>query len=231
MGTARYESSQLPDLPAVQDNVAAMTDTLTTPELGGFDKNRCTVLLDASDLTSVGRALSDATRSVQDVLLFYYSGHSLLDVGSGDLYLMLTGSEYTSLYFTAVSFNRLANESANVGAKHTVIILDCDYAGRALETGTVGYNTYVLCATGPTRRALAVPGERFTAFTGDLLFALRGSSAPPELQEALSLDWIYAAVARQAEQKARPKPQRLSTGDAGSSHSHASCLQIGFAPR
>ncbi|WP_308019981.1 caspase family protein [Streptomyces sp. SP2-10] len=215
MGTAQYESAELPQLLAVQDNVSGMADALTTPGLGGFDKNRCTVLLDASDLTSVGRALADVTRSVHDVLLFYYSGHSLLDVGDGDLYLTLTGSEYTSLYFTAVSFTRLAKELANARAEHTVIILDCDYAGRALRTGAVGDNTYVLCATGPTRRALAVPGERFTAFTGDLLHALRGGSASRELDEVLPLDWIYAHVARQAEDKERPRPQRLSTGDTG----------------
>ncbi|MET7305453.1 caspase family protein [Embleya sp. NPDC005575] len=214
MGTGHYESTQLPQLPAVEANVEAVADALTTPVLGGFDKDRCTVLLDAADLTSVGSALADATRSVDDVLLFYYSGHSLLDE-DGDLYLTLSRSEYTSLYFTAVSFTRLAKELANAGAEHIVIILDCDFAGRALRTGAVGDNTFVLCATGPTRHALAPHSERFTAFTGDFLYALRGGLAPHELDEALPLDWIYAHVARQAENKERPRPQRLSTGDTG----------------
>ncbi|MFG2775307.1 caspase domain-containing protein [Streptomyces sp. NPDC048350] len=214
MGTGHYESAELPQLPAVEANVEAVADTLTTPGLGGFDKDRCTVLLDASDLTSVGSALADATRSVHDVLLFYYSGHSLLDE-DGDLYLTLSRSGYTSLYFTAVSFTRLARELANARAEHTVIILDCNFAGRALQTGAIGDNTFVLCATGPTRYALAPPSERFTAFTGDFLYALRGGLAPHELGEALPLDWIYAHVARQAENKERPRPQRLSTGDTG----------------
>ncbi|QSS95492.1 hypothetical protein H3V39_34115 (plasmid) [Streptomyces sp. M54] len=212
MGTGRYESAQLSDLPAVAANVESVADTLTDPVLGGFDRDRCTVLLDVTDLTSVGRSLADATRSVHDVLLFYYSGHSLLD-DDGDLYLTLPRSEYTSPYFTAVSFTRLAKELANAWAEHTVIILDCDFAGRALQAGAVGGGTFVLCATGPTRVALAPHSERFTAFTGDFLDALRG--APYELDEALPLDWIYAYVARQAENKESPRPQRLSTGDTG----------------
>jgi len=214
MGTGQYENAELPQLPAVEASVEAVADTLTTPGLGGFDKDRCTVLLNASDLTSVGSALADATRSVHDVLLFYYSGYSLLDE-DGDLYLTLSGTEYASLYFTAVSFARLAKELASAGAEHTVIILDCSYAGRALRTGAFGNNMYVLCATGPTQLALAPPGERLTAFSGDFLYALRGGLAPRELDEALPLEWIYAQVARQAETKGRPMPQRLSTGGTG----------------
>lgn len=214
MGTGHYESAEIPQLPAVEANVEAVVDTLTTPGLGGFDKDRCTVLLDASDLPSVGSALADATRSVHDVLLFYYSGASLLDV-DGDLYLTLSRSEVTSIYFTAVSFTRLAKELASAGAEHTVIILDCNFAGRALRTGVFGDNTFVLCATSQRQPALAPKGERFTAFTGDFLYALRGGLAPHELDGALPLDWIYSHVARQAEIKERPMPRRLSTGDTG----------------
>ncbi|MFJ9760460.1 caspase domain-containing protein [Streptomyces sp. NPDC101149] len=214
MGTAHYTSDDLPDLPAVAANVRALRGLLTHSEHGSFDARQCTTLTDVSDLATVGRAVQEASASADDVLLFYYSGHAFLDP-HGELYLSLSGSEFNSPYFTAVSFERLARELEISRAEHTVIVLDCDFAGLAFQRGPIGHSSYVLCATSPTRRALAVPGEEFTAFTGALLVALGGSTAGKELPDTLSLDWIYTELVRQAEAAGRPTPQRLSTGTAG----------------
>src|SRR5262249_3541752 len=97
-----------------------------------------------------------------------------------------------------------------------VVVLDCCYSGTALIGGMSAATsvadhagiegTYLLTASAETKVALAPVGERYTAFTGELLDVLdRGMPGGPDL---LDLNTLYLHLHRELQAKGRPIPQQ-----------------------
>ncbi len=180
VGTARYTSDGLPDLPAVERNLEALRAALTRGGWG-LPPERCTMLLDVEDPRVVLDALADAAAEAEDTLVFYYAGHGMFDPRGGDdqLLLGLAKSEpdrpHQSLSYSGV--RRVLREPSG-RAKRTVVILDCCFSGLAAdfmgEAEQIGNSaditgTYVLTATSPTEMAVSPPDELYTGFTDALL--------------------------------------------------------------
>jgi len=196
IGTAQYR--HLPPLPSTRQNLIGLRDVFTDEALWGLPLESCHVMEDASDPSTVGRAVrAAAAAAVGDgLLLVYYAGHGLIDPHDGALVLALVDSEKDVPHEAGLLYDWIRRAVAASPARRRIVILDCCYAGRASSelsgnnTGTDAVadqaeidKTCLLVSASRNRTAQAPPGERYTAFTGQLLRVLREGLAdgPPVL--------------------------------------------------
>jgi uncharacterized caspase-like protein len=173
---------RLPDIPAVEANLTALRQVLTSPDTGVLRPEFCRVLLDPASADEVGAAFSDMVAAATDLLLVYYSGHGLVDDSNGQLHLALAHTQPHRARWTALPLELLRGEIADSAAVTRVLVLDCCFSGRAIEAMAADQGvtsgqldvagTYTLTSTAANAVSLAPPGDRFTAFTGALLRAL-----------------------------------------------------------
>lgn len=215
IGTGAHAAgSGLPDVPAVSTTLADLEHVLV--QHCGMDRSNVQVLADPRTPLEVGRVVTQSAAQAQDVLLVCYVGHGLVSPG-GELYLATQSTErqpemlaYTALAYTAVRTSLLQNPARSI-----VVILDCCFSGRAV--GVLGAldsavavdlaqvrGGYVLTSAAPEEVALAPPGARHTAFTGELIGLLtRGDPQGPPL---LTLRHAFQYLSRVLPARGFPKP-------------------------
>jgi uncharacterized caspase-like protein len=219
VGTSTYESADLPDLPAVRNNLDDLAAVLTDPALGGLRADHCTILREPADAGAVSRALLRHAGRAYDTLLFYFAGHGLAGMRRRELYLALAGTDLDNPWFTALRYDDLRQlllDSGRFQAINRVVILDCCFSGRAIPdtaaadpSGMVGIEgAYTLTATAANFVALAPLGARNTAFTSELLAVLR--SGVPSGPELLTLNVIYQQVRRAMVARGLPRPEQIN---------------------
>ncbi|SEC47777.1 caspase, EACC1-associated type [Streptomyces melanosporofaciens] len=221
IGTSRY--AHLEQIPAVANNLSALAAALCAPGSWGLAPEHCTVIEDPATAVEVLDAIRTAAEEATDTLLVYFAGHGLVEPRRGELFLGLTGSIQHRSY-TGLPYGTLRDVVLDGRAGRQVMLLDCCFSGRVL--GFMGAaaaeavidqveieGTYLLASVPDTSFALAPPGERHTAFTGELLRLLRqGVPGGPEL---LDLDTVYAQVYAALRAKGRPLPQKRDRNTAG----------------
>jgi len=222
VGTGEHASgSQLPALPSVSATVSDLAATVV--ECCGADSGQVHTTVNPADPLVLGRALTDVTKA-EDVVLVCYVGHGLLD-SEGELYLATRATDHLveGLGFTALSYRTLRAELARTRARQVIVVLDCCFSGQAsavpFPAVLDGFATirppgsYVLASAAPEESALAPPGQRHTAFTGELIRLLREGdpAGPPEL----TLDHLYRCLDRALADQGRPRPRRYAVGRAG----------------
>ncbi|WP_238014634.1 caspase family protein [Dactylosporangium sp. AC04546] len=213
VGAGAY--TELEPLPAVPANLHDLRALLTDPLVWGLPPSHCRVVLNPSSTDTIRDALYEAGRAATDALVFYYAGHGVVDpAGVDDLYLTTPRTTLDPMH-AAVRYEDVRALIAAARCPSKVVLLDCCYSGLALA-GAMGDATriadrvsidasYVMTATAETRLALAPPGERYTAFTGELIDVLRNGL--PNTAELLDMDGIYWQVLRNLTDKQRPTPQ------------------------
>jgi hypothetical protein len=222
IGTSHYQDPNLPNLPAVANNLSDLASVLTGPG-GVLPPSVCTVLRDPPDVPSLGRQLRRLAAEASDLLLIYFAGHGLIGSDGHELYLALQGSQHDDPFYSALPFDGIRRAMRDSPARTRALILDCCFSGRAIEDVMAGPSsvllgqlevagTFLLAATPANVLAMAPIDARNTAFTGALLAAFRdGIPGGPEL---LTLDDLYRATLRTAQVTGLPKPQRRGTATA-----------------
>lgn len=220
-----HEYDTLPPLPAVANNLEKLAEVLADPEVWGVRReDRLTVLSQPRRDTDVLQALRDAGDAAEDALMVYYAGHGLLDPVDDELYLALPDSRPAELHVaSALRFEVLRRVFLDSPAKRKVLLLDCCYSGRAMA-GEMAVRpagrlplvdvagTCLVTASSENARALAPPGEPYTAFTGELLRALE--HGVPGAGELLDMKTLYEHVYGELRAKSRPLPQQRSRNTA-----------------
>ncbi|OXM47930.1 caspase family protein [Amycolatopsis alba] len=220
VGVSEYAT--LEELPGVANNIATLHGAMTDPELWGLPEEHCVSLLNPESADEVMEAVHRAASEATDALLFYYAGHGLLD-NRFELYLAMPGSDNERLY-RSVRYDDIRREVVGTALScyGKVVLLDCCYSGRALQGGMGGSvddladqarvdGTYVMTATAETRKALAPPGEHYTAFTGALVDKLtRGLPGGPEL---LDMETLFHHMKADLQARHFPVPQQRSRND------------------
>lgn len=221
IGTSRY--AHLEPIPAVANNLSALAAALCAPGSWGLAPEHCTVIEDPATAVEVLEAVRTAAEEATDTLLVYFAGHGLVEPRRGELFLGLTGSIQHRSY-TGLPYGTLRDVVLDGRAGRQVMLLDCCFSGRVLGFMSAASaeavidqveieGTYLLASVPDTSFALAPPGERHTAFTGELLGLLReGVPGGPEL---LDLDTVYAQVYAALRAKGRPLPQKRDRNTAG----------------
>ncbi|MEU9075725.1 caspase family protein [Kitasatospora sp. NPDC048538] len=217
-----HDYLHLEGLPAVAANLEALRRVLTDPAVWGLPAGACTVIAQPGSARQVLDTVREKAREATDTLLVYYAGHGLTDDYTDELHLTLPDtvrdSEYTALRYESL---RRAVLDPQARARRTVVVLDCCYSGRALAGAmsagehiadqAVINGSVVLTATSATRAALAPPGERYTAFSGELIGLLEaGLPGGPDL---LDMETLFRQLAQRLSEKSRPIPQKRSRDD------------------
>ncbi|MEU0840385.1 caspase family protein [Streptomyces sp. NPDC005962] len=226
IGVSRYNSTDLPDVPAIKNNVLALFETFTDRSAGIIAPENCTSLLGPEDQSSFGEILTTAAEQAEDLLLIYYAGHGLLNYARHELFLSTVNtSPGLKLPFTGVDYSHIRDACMESNARNRVVILDCCYSGRAIsgalsesESDSVFFSqvqvagTYVLAASPGHSVAKAHPGDRFTVFTGELLRVLREGISGAE--SLLTLNSIYKRLQSALRASGNPIPQQQITENA-----------------
>ncbi|GAA1876513.1 caspase, EACC1-associated type [Asanoa iriomotensis] len=220
LATATYTDPDLPDLPTVVANARDLAAALTDTALGGFRPDRVHVLVNP-DL-SIGERIDEIAETTTDTLLVYYAGHGLVD-SDGELHLGLTGSRARRVRYTALPYRLIRLAMRDSPATSRVAIIDCCFSGRAIEimsdqdTGVVGQldiaGAYTLTATSANMPARAPGDATHTAFSGELLAALReGISGAGDL---IRLTDLHPHLVRRLAAHGLPVPQQRGTNTIG----------------
>ncbi|MFI5845606.1 caspase domain-containing protein [Catenuloplanes sp. NPDC051500] len=219
VGAARFASDAITDLPSVANNVMVLAEALTDSSTGIVDSSRCRRLIDPRTQDEVGVALDDAVNDAADTLIVYYAGHGLL-TPRGVLHLAVANTDPARVTYSAVPIDWIRLALADSPAKNRILILDCCFSGHAAAamtsvpsavTAAIDISgTYTVTSAPATSTSIAPPGERFTAFSGELLRVLRNGI--PGAGDLLSMRDIYTALVRGLHSRGMPKPQHLGTG-------------------
>src|SRR5215469_7886395 len=221
IGTSRF--AKLEQLPAVRNNLWMLAKLLRDDRTWGLPAEHCVVIEDPVSSGDMLDPVQNAADECTDTLLVYYAGHGLVDSRKGEFHLALVGSDHERIY-TAVSYGHVRDALLDSRASRRIVVLDCCYSGRALglmggdrvsaavEEATVE-GTYMMAAAAETKRALAEPGEDYTAFTAELLAIL--SNGIPGCGKLLDVDAIFNEIRDNMRAKSRPMPQKRDRNTAG----------------
>jgi hypothetical protein len=214
IGVDTYQN--LEDLPAVANNIERLAALLTAEDLWGLPPEHLTVLSNPTSKDAVLDAVHTAATQADDALLVYFAGHGLLSADA-DLRLALPHTDGERLY-RGVAYDDVRDLIVQTGrALARVVILDCCYSGSAL-TGymgaasgianrTMAEGTYVMTSSAETKPAMAPPGEKYTAFTGELLSVIE--EGVPGGPDPLRMDVLFTEVRdRLAARTGIPAPQQ-----------------------
>ena len=135
LGTSRFRHPDLPELPTVVEGVAAMARVMTDVQGTSLPHEHTLSVLNEGSLAIVGDHLETFSSSARDTLIVYYAGHGVLGA-DGELYLALVDTQVDRLPWTAVPISALKRLIAASPAENRVLILDCCFSGRAIETMT-----------------------------------------------------------------------------------------------
>ncbi|MDT7797163.1 MAG: hypothetical protein QOI78_596, partial [Actinomycetota bacterium] len=150
-----------------------------------------------------------------------FAGHGLLDNRS-DLYLALPGAAEDRLH-RSVRYDDIRREIVDTARAcyGKVALLDCCFSGRALQGGMSGSvdladharvdGTYLMTATAETKKALAPPGETYTAFTGALVDKLE--HGVPDGDDLLDMETLFYHVRSDLQARHFPVPQQRTRND------------------
>lgn len=223
IGTSEYDSEDLRPLLAVRNNLDVLRDILTAEHTGGFLPGRCTIIQDATDPREVCRSLREAAAGAPDTLLVYFAGHGILSSDLTELHLALTGTDQNDLRWTSIPFQAVREILDNADCRNKILILDCCHSGWALDE-LMGpgpdagidldiHGVHVLASASRDEASIAPPGERYTAFTGELIRLLRDGL--PAAADPLPLTALYTPLTQALKERGYPRPKQQGSDHYG----------------
>lgn len=194
IGTSDYErSDKLHNLPAVRNNLTGLQRIFADNPSAVFAAEHCIIVDSPDTVRSLLRRLRRVADTAEDVLVVYYAGHGVLD-RNGELHLCVgeTDPDPYEVDGTGVPFRPVRQAIEDSPARVRVLILDCCFSGRAIgamsaDSAAVeqieARGTYILTSCEADRVSRSLPGERYTAFTGELIRLLSSETNPITLRE------------------------------------------------
>jgi GUN4-like/Caspase domain len=221
IGVSKYADSDLKALPAAVKDVLALQEVLQRPDVGGFDPANITVLQNP-DRQQMEEAIDQVFHQVQkdDLILFYFSGHGLIDPGNGDFYFSTHSTrkrDNRPIPTTAVSpsFIHRMMGLGECRSRRQVVILDCCYAASFVkglpskDDGTVqvamqlgGEGRAVLTASTSTQYAYEQPGFELSIYTHYLVEGLAKGAADLNDDGAIDAYELHEYVREQVKEAA-----------------------------
>jgi len=225
IGTAAYRDRSFLPLPAAANSLAAFREVLTDPELCGWPSACVDTAADSPDAARLARQLRRVAAETTGVLLVYFVGHGTI-TDDGQLCLVLTGTEAEDPDVTGLEYNRVRRALAYSPAQVKIVILDCCYSGRAIETlssaaqiadGADIRGAYTLTASDQAAHVVPLSRQRdaCTSFTAELLDVIRaGIPAGPE---RLTFADLYPQLRHRLRARALPEPNQRGV-DSGAAY-------------
>lgn len=234
IGSTRYEDRTLSQLSAPAGDLEALASVLRTPSLGEFGVE---VMLDrtwAEVMESVARFFKRGRPD--DTLLFYFSGHGLLDQ-KRRLYFASTNTDTHLLSGSAVAASFVREEMDQCRSARQVIVLDCCHGGAfsAMAKGALnqridtelnfateveGRGRVVLTATAATEYAFEgtklLGRPRRSVFTHHVVEGLRTGDADLDGDGRITADELYTYVWKKVQGETNAQsPTKWAYGQTG----------------
>jgi Caspase domain len=226
IGVSAYSDAGFPSIRAARNSVQVMDALLADPALCGWPSERITVIHDPASASDLASQVAEVAEVTAGVLLLYYAGHGVLSP-RGELFLTVTSTRQDRPAITGLAWSTLADVFRDCPARVRLAILDCCFAGRAIEALGSGSDpgladiahvegVYTLTATTRNQTAhVPPPGQQDTActsFTGELNDLIRAGI--PGSPAVLTLGDIYPVLRQRLRAKGLPAPNQRGTGTA-----------------
>jgi hypothetical protein len=241
IGVSAYEYAEFPPIRAARNSLQAMRTLLSDPALCGWPPERITIIPNPISAQDLAIQIADLAEETTGVLLLYYVGHGVL-ADEGELCLTVTSTLPNRQKISGLPWETIAYILRNCPARSRLAILDCCFAGRAIEALTSHGDAtladithvegaYMLTATTRNRAAHVPPPDQqdtsCTSFTGELCDLVR--SGIPGKPAWLTLADIYPILRQRLQAKGLPVPnQRVS--DTANLHPFTSNVAVHTGP-
>ncbi|MGW4382600.1 caspase, EACC1-associated type [Kitasatospora sp. NPDC004531] len=221
IAVGRY--AHLREMPEAVTSMELLADRLSGPD-GGFDPDQVLRVVDPESAREVADRVAAAAARATDTLLVLYAGHGVTGNGTGNggrLHLALPGTvdEVGHVGRTALPAGALL-EAVGARAAHRIAVLDCCYAGLALDEPAAA-DLHLLTAVDRARKALIHRETGLTHFAEQILRLCR--EGVPDGPAFLPLDLVHhhlavalARVPADAPRRSQaPVPQQRTVGSTG----------------
>ncbi|ONI76080.1 hypothetical protein ALI144C_35880 [Actinosynnema sp. ALI-1.44] len=135
IGVSAYEDAEFRPIRAARRSVEAMRALLTDPVLCGWPPDRVTEIVNPSLAVDVATGLVDLAEKTTGALLVYYAGHGVLSPRA-ELCLTVTSTRWNRPKITGLTWETVAEVLRSSSARVRLAILDCCFAGQAIEALT-----------------------------------------------------------------------------------------------
>jgi caspase domain-containing protein len=218
VGVSAYEDPEFPPIRAARNSLNAMRSLLSDPALCAWPPEKITVIANPLSAADLATSIADLAAGTTGVLLLYYVGHGLLSA-RGELCLTVTSTRPDRPKISGLPWDTVADVLRSCPAHTRLAILDCCFAGQAIEALTGDGNAaladiahvegvYTLTATTRNRPAhVPSPARQDTActsFTAELEDLVR--SGLPGKPPRLTLSDIYPVLGQRLRAKGLPAP-------------------------
>ncbi len=178
------------------------------PEIGGFGESDVTVLMDAEKV-EIETAVSELFTKPrpEDLVLFYFSGHGVIDPRNDKFYLTSCSTRTNLLSPTAIWSKYVHEEMNDSRSQHQVIILDCCNSGAFPEgikgNGILtvnmlpklgGEGKVVLTASDSNQYAFEEKGFELSLYTHFLVEGLKTGAADKDEDGHISVNELHEYV-------------------------------------
>jgi osmoprotectant transport system substrate-binding protein len=218
IGTSVYHDKRFRQLPAARNSLNGVKEILIDEQLCGWPEERVEVLLNQQHRSRLITDLRRWARETTDVLIVYFVGHGII-TPHGELCLALTDTALDDPDITGLEYRFVRSALIDSPARIKVVILDCCYSGRAIQTlsspedfGDIR-GAYVIAAS--DYAAHVPPAQQpltCTSFTGELLELIR--TGIPGAPDTLTLHMIYTHLRVRLRSAQLPDPNHWGTDTA-----------------
>ncbi len=226
IGVSAYEYAELTPIRAARNSLQAMHSLLSEPALCAWVPEQIVVIANPISAADLAAQIADLARATTGVLLFYYVGHGVL-TARGELCLTVTSTQPDRPEISGLPWDTVADVLRSSPAHTRLSILDCCFAGQAIETPagdrapgladiTHVEGGYTLAATTRDRAAHVPRPEQqetaCTSFTRELRDLI--VSGIPGGEPWLTFSDIYPVLSERLLAEGLPVPSQSGTGPA-----------------
>jgi DNA-binding beta-propeller fold protein YncE len=221
LGVSKYADPAFIDIPAVVNSIEAFKRSLEDKSICAWPMRSISTVNNPANVDAATRAVKTKAELTTETFLFYFVGHGILSQ-RGELALVLRNTSSDRPYYTSLPWSWVAEIIRSSPAARKIVILDCCYAGQAIETlngpelADLAYirGAYTLTATHRNVTAHAPVGrtDKCTTFTGELVDILR--TGVPDAGEFLTLGDIFPVLTSRMRSLGMPLPNQRSVESA-----------------
>ncbi|MBW4642538.1 MAG: caspase family protein [Goleter apudmare HA4340-LM2] len=228
VGVNQYQDEQLPSLRYSAVDCQVLAEALASATREQFPQTEVKIYHDFANqlplLATVRESLQQIAAAAQpiDTVLFYFSGHGMLQPSTQQAFLCLADTQKDNLDGTGLAVNELLTQLGKSGAQNQVVWLDACHSGGMTLRGTnptsqlvevlqrsaaKGKGFYALLSCDVNQQSWEFPELGHGVFTYFLMRGLNGDAA--DAQGVIFADGLYRYVYHQTLQYIDKTNQQL----------------------